>query len=196
MYELKSFSVRQVRTYIHSREFLFRELWAMRIHLPNFHEVEPASCDNIFGTYEHIVVHSLTEFTIARLMIIECSSEDPWEQEKENACPYEKGSVEELFYLRGVPFPSRTTSLPLDEVSVHREEMGSGETPAVQPVVIGTPILPNIMFVTRTHYEHTRADVDITCTLNVKPRDWIIPAREAKVQIVTNLGSILTAQPR
>lgn len=97
-----------------------------------------------------------------------------WEQEQERRCPHKKGSVEELCYFRGMPFPSGTTRLPLDEVIVHREEMDSGETPAVQPVttctpmtvdnpvVMGTPVLPNINFVTRTQVEHTREYVDRT----------------------------------
>lgn len=73
--------------------------------LPTSEDIHQEAYDTIVGQYGHIDVASLTYSELARLCVYVMCIDDPQVRERDRTCPRQKGSIEELFFLRDMPHP-------------------------------------------------------------------------------------------
>lgn len=145
-----TFSVSELRRDLCSRECLLSEIWDMKQHLMGCGEVEDEMMDKVWATDGPIAVARLTDDAVARLaghagsreyptVQIDDCDDDPQDQR----CPYPYGSIDELYFLRGKPSPSRINDRTPDLFFV-AHKASRGEELAARPVVMGVPIVPSV----------------------------------------------------
>lgn len=90
----------------------------------------------------------------------------------------------------------KASGIPTDDVTVHRDEMDSGEDTAVRSARgSAAPACLATHFIVRTHVEHTSDDADLYHTYeDVIISVWVVPSEDAHVTLVTHPGTQRSAQ--